>query len=76
MKSAALPLKVKSEAAARMTDNEDTDVEDSAKEVLNYREPDVVKSSTYGVKTAHGETGPTPDAVKSEEVPRRSSLKM
>ena len=30
VKSAALPLKVKSEAAARMTDNEDTDVEDSA----------------------------------------------
>jgi hypothetical protein len=68
VKSAALPLKVKSEAAARMTDNEDTDVEDSAKEILNYPEPDVAKSSTYDVKTAYGETGPTPDAVKSEEV--------
>jgi hypothetical protein len=32
------------------------------------QEPDVVKSSTYDVKTAYGETGPTPDAVKSEEV--------
>jgi hypothetical protein len=68
VKSAALPLKVKSEAAARMTDNEDTDIDDSAKAILNYREPDVVKSSTYDAKTTYDETGPTPDAVKSEEV--------